>query len=320
MKRHTLGLLALAALLVSACAQTPAAPATTQASSAAATQAPAVAPTRAPAVAPTTAAAVVASPTVAAQAAASPAATASAIKTIKPGVLMVAIDNDMPFCKEDNGKIIGIDGEIMTAIADKLGLKIEPVVMEWAAEIQSVQSGRVDTNICGMAYTAERAKTVNLSEGAYYQVTEFTQLKDSNIKSIDDLKGKKVGTIQGYFYIPELKKIPWIGEDNLKLYNTIDAGIQDLEARRVDALIIGAASSAWLATQHPEWNLKYEPVQPNEYMPDTKDKAYTVFSSRLDNPGLVQAMNEAIKAMKADGTIKKIMAKYNMDNPAFFMQ
>ena len=311
MKRHTLGVLALAALITSACAQAPAAaPAASPATAAPATQAPVAAPTPAAAAAPTTAA----------PAAASPAAAASEVKTIKPGVLMVAVDNDMPYCKEENGKIIGIDGEIMTAIADKLGLKIEPVVMEWAAEIQSVQSGRVDTNICGMAYTAERAKTVNLSEGAYYQVTEFTQLKDSNIKSIDDLKGKKVGTIQGYFYIPELKKIPWIGEDNLKLYNTIDAGIQDLEARRVDALIIGAASSAWLATQHPEWNLKYEPVQPNEYMPDTKDKAYTVFSSRLDNPGLVQAMNEAIKAMKADGTIKKIMAKYNMDNPAFFMQ
>ena len=243
-----------------------------------------------------------------------------AIKTVKPGVLMVAVDNDMPYCKEENGRAVGIDGEIITAIADKLGLKVEPVVMEWAAEIQAVQSGRVDTNMCGMAYTAERAKTVNLSEGAYYQVTEFTQLKDSNIKSIDDLKGKTIGTIQGYFYIPELKKIPWIGESNLKLYNTVDAAIQDLIAKRVSALMLGAATTAWLATQHPEWNLKYEPVHPNEYMPDTVNKAYTVFSSRLDNPGLVKAMNEQVAAMKKDGTIEKIMAKYNMANPAFLMK
>ena len=104
-----------------------------------------------------------------------------------------------------------------------------------------------------------------------------------------------------------------------KLYNTIDAAIQDLMAKRVNALLLGAPTSAWLATQHPEWNLKYEPVAPNEYMPDTKDKAYTVFSSKLDNPGLVQAMNAQIKAMKADGTIQKIMAKYNMGNPAFLM-
>src|SRR5581483_4509071 len=115
---------------------------------AAPTQAPAAAPTQAAAAAPTTAPA--AAPTTAAPAAASPAAAASEVKTIKPGVLMVAVDNDMPYCKEENGKIIGIDGEIMTAIAEKLGLEIEPVVMEWAAEIQSVQSGRVDTNMCGM--------------------------------------------------------------------------------------------------------------------------------------------------------------------------
>jgi ABC-type amino acid transport substrate-binding protein len=243
-----------------------------------------------------------------------------AIKTVKPGVLTVAIDNDMPYCKEEGGKIIGVDGEIITAIATKLGLRVEPAVMEWAAEIQAVQSGRADTNICGMAFTAERAKTVNLSDGAYYQVTEFTQLKDSNIRSIEDLKGKTVGTIQGYFYIPELKKIPWVGEANLKLYNTIDAAVQDLMAKRVHALLLGAPTSAWLATQHPEWNLKYEAIQGNEYMPDTVNKAYTVFSSRLDNPGLVKAMNEQIAAMKKDGTIEKIMAKYNMANPAFLMK
>ena len=48
--------------------------------------------------------------------------------------------------------------------------------------------------------------------------------------------------------------------------------------------------------------------------------AYTVFSSKLDNPGLVKAMNEQISAMKKDGTIEKIMAKYNMANPAFLMK
>jgi polar amino acid transport system substrate-binding protein len=246
-------------------------------------------------------------------------AQAQGVKTNKPGVLTVAIDNDMPYCKEESGKIVGVDGEIITAIASKLGLKVEPAVMEWAAEIQAVQSGRADTNICGMAFTAERAKTVNLSDGAYYQVSEFTQLKDSNIKSIEDLKGKTVGTIQGYFYIPNLKKIPWIGETNLKLYNTVDAAIQDLMAKRVHALLLGAPTSAWLALSiRREPEVRGDPG--NEYMPDTVNKAYTVFSSKLDNPGLVKAMNEQIAAMKKDGTIEKIMAKYNMANPAFLMK
>src|SRR4029453_11450095 len=66
-----------------------------------------------------------------------------AIKTIKPGVLMVAVDNDMPYCQEEKGRIIGIDGEIITAIAEKLGLKVEPVVLDWEGEIQAVQVGRV---------------------------------------------------------------------------------------------------------------------------------------------------------------------------------
>ena len=242
---------------------------------------------------------------------------AMSVKTVTPGVLTVAIDNDMPFCKDENGALIGVDGEIMNQIGQSLGLKVKPVVMEWAAEIASVQSGRVDTNICGMAYTAERAKVVNLTRPAYFQVTEFTQLKSSNIKSLDDLKGKTVGTIQGYFYIPELKQVPWITERNLKLYNTIDAAIQDVIAKRVDAIIIGAASSAWLQRQHPEWNLKYEPVAQSKYMSDTIDKARTVFSTRKDNTELLNAMNTVIDKMKQEGTVKGILTKYGSDNPAF---
>jgi polar amino acid transport system substrate-binding protein len=278
----------------------------------------AAAPTVLAQVAPTVAAAAT---QVAAAVPTAPAAAAGGeIKTIKPGVLTVAIDNDMPYCKDEGGKLIGADGEILGEIATRLNLKVEMAVMEWAAEIQSVQSGRADTNICGMAFTEERAKTVNLSEPAYYQVTEFTQLKDSNIKTVEDLKGKKIGTIQGYFYIPNLKKVPWIGEENLKLYNTIDAAVQDLIAKRVDALMLGAATSAWLATQHPEWNLKYEPAQPTEFLPDTKDKAKTVFSTNLENKSLLEAMNVEIVKMRKDGTVAKIMAKYNMSDPAFLIE
>ena len=109
----------------------------------------------------------------------------------------------------------------------------------------------------------------------------------------------------------------WIGEQNLKLYNSIDAAIQDLIAKRVDAIIIGAASSAWLQRQHPEWSLKYEPVAPSKYMPDTTDKARTVFSTRKDNTDLLDAMNKVIDKLKADGSVKTILAKYGSDNPAF---
>ena len=245
---------------------------------------------------------------------------ATSVKTVKTGALTVAIDNDMPFCQEKNGSIVGVDGEVITAIAGSLGLKIEPVVMEWAAEIESVQSGRTDTNICGLAYTEERAKAMNLTQPVYYNFEEFTQLKSSNIKKMEDLKGKTLGIIQGYMEIPYLKQVPWIGEQNLKLYNTIDAGIQDVIAKRVDALMIGAISSGFLAKQHPEWNLKYEPIEPTEYLPTSKSKTRMVFSARKDNMALVQAMNDEIARMKANGTIAKILAKYGMDNPAFLKE
>ena len=108
-----------------------------------------------------------------------------AIKTVKPGVLTVAIDNDMPYCKEEGGKIIGVDGEIITAIATKLGLRVEPAVMEWAAEIQaaSLEDGllqidlerelpeamkprRIDIKVAKAIGQADNVRTIEHSKSA----------------------------------------------------------------------------------------------------------------------------------------------------------
>jgi len=63
-------------------------------------------------------------------------------QTGTPGVLKVAFNGDMPMTGQDaNGNLIGTDGSLMVLIAENLGLKVEPHLMEWSAEIQSTKQG-----------------------------------------------------------------------------------------------------------------------------------------------------------------------------------
>src|SRR6266487_4363942 len=80
------------------------------------------------------------------------------LDTIKPGVLKVAIQPYAPYTALVGNKLTGLDSDIINAVADKLGLKVEAQVTDFAGMLASVQSHRVDITIGGVAWTAERQK------------------------------------------------------------------------------------------------------------------------------------------------------------------
>src|SRR5581483_2247969 len=184
--RLTLALAGTAAAgsLLSACSSAPAAAPTSAPAAAAPTSAPAAAPTSAPAAAAPTSAPAAAAATTAPAAPATTVSTAAtaapavagtaapaargAIKTIEPGVLNVAMNGDMPMTTIKDGKLMGTDGEMLSLIADRLGLKIVPHQMEWAAEIESTKSGRVDIMLGAMGWIKPRTEIMFLTDPIYY--------------------------------------------------------------------------------------------------------------------------------------------------------
>src|SRR5689334_9657806 len=85
---------------------------------------------------------------------------APSFKTVSPGVLTVAINGDMPMTSVKDGKLIGTDGEMISMIAQKLGLEAKPSLMEWSATVESVRTGRTDIMLGNMGWTATRAKVL----------------------------------------------------------------------------------------------------------------------------------------------------------------
>ena len=127
----------------------------------------------------------------------------------KKGVLVVGTKGDYrPFGYLDpSGKIVGFEPDLAADVAKRLGVKLELVPVVASNRIQFLQQGKIDMMIATMSDTPERRKIVDIVEPDYYASgTNVLAKKSENLKSWDQLKGKKVCLIQGSFYNKELQE------------------------------------------------------------------------------------------------------------------
>lgn len=242
---------------------------------------------------------------------------AAELETVKPGVLMVAYNGDMPGTGTKDGKLIGLDGEIMQWIGEQLGLTVEPVLMEWAAEIESVKSRRVDAMHGMMGWNDQRIKVINITDPIYYGGANITQKKSNNWSTVKDLEGKTIATIQGFGWIDQLKQIP---NTTLQLYDTSDAAMRDLLAGRIDALFADPPLVQYTISQNPDWDVHAIPVQQGfeEKYSLLTGKYNIVFGLSKDAPNLLKAFNEKIAEVWAKCLNRDIAKKYGLGDPSWF--
>ncbi|WP_281164726.1 amino acid ABC transporter substrate-binding protein/permease [Liquorilactobacillus sicerae] len=130
-----------------------------------------------------------------------------------------------------HNKYVGIDMELIRTIAKTEGFKIEIKPVGFNAAVQGVSSGQFDGIISGMTITKEREKTFQFSTPYYESGIVMAVAPKSNIKSLKDLKGKRVAVktgTQGATYANSLKKkygfktVTFDDSDNM--YNDVKTG------------------------------------------------------------------------------------------------
>ena len=216
------------------------------------------------------------------------------IKTLEPGKLTIGMNGDMPMTQLKDGVLSGTDGEIMTWVAGQIGLQPNVVQMDWAALIEATKQGKLDVMHGAMGWIEPRTKIMILSEPIYYFGTLLAQKEENNFTTFADMKGRKVGTVTGFTLVPELKGVEGIGE--VKLYDTSDGVMQDLNAGRIDMAILDPPLVQYAIFKHPEWKLKQLPLtpEPDKY-PIMSTKYNVIFGINKNEPELAEAMNAAIK-------------------------
>ena len=219
------------------------------------------------------------------------------------GTLIVALEGAWsPWCyHDDTDTLVGYDVEVSRAIAGQLGLEPEYVEGEWDGLFAGLDAGRYDIVCNGVEVTEERAKSYDFSEPyAYIHTALAVRADDDSITCFEDLAGKTTANsiASTYMTLAESYGAEVLGVD------TLDETIQMLLAGRVDATLNADVSFYDYLNVHPDAAFK---------LVDETDEASHVCIPVRKGGGsdtLLAAVNEAIDALRADGTLAEISEKY----------
>ncbi len=218
------------------------------------------------------------------------------------GYIIIATEGDWaPWTYHDeSNQLVGLDIEIGTAIAERLGVEARFEETNWDSILQGVDSGRFDLACNGVGYTETRAEKYSFSTPYVYTHKVLVVRKDNEeIKSFEDLKGKKTANTASSTYAA-------IAEEYGATVTGVDALADTLQLvlqRRVDATINSQVTINDYMIAHPEAEIKVVDEGPGEPVAIPVRKAD-------DTATLIAAINEALDAMRADGTLAAISIKY----------
>ena len=210
-----------------------------------------------------------------------------------------------PYEFYEGDKIIGIDAEVAQAIADKLGMELEIVDIEFDSIITGVQTGKYDMGMAGMTVTEERKQSVDFSDSYATGIQSVIVKEDSPITSVDDILAEgaayKVGvqlSTTGDIYISD--DLGDAAAERVTQFQTGNDAVAALASGKVDAVVIDnePAKSYVAATS----GLK---ILDTEYVQED----YAICFSK-ENTELRDKVNAALKELIADGTVKGIVDKY----------
>ena len=210
-----------------------------------------------------------------------------------------------PYEYYEGDKIIGIDAEVAQAIADKLGMELKIVDIEFDSIITGVQTGKYDMGMAGMTVTDERKQSVDFSDSYATGIQSVIVTDDSPITSIDDILAEgatyKVGvqlSTTGDIYVTE--DLGDAAADRVVEFQTGNDAVVALSSGKVDAVIIdNEPAKSYVASTK---GLK---ILDTEYVAED----YAICFSK-ENTELRDKVNGALKELIADGTVKGIIDKY----------
>ena len=215
-------------------------------------------------------------------------------------VIRIATDATFPPMEfVENGKMTGFDVDLTNALAKQMGKTVEWTQIDFKGLIPGVLSGRFDMAVSAIYITPERAKVVDFGDSYYAGgLVVMVKADNSDIKSIDDLAGKKVSVQVGTKSVSFLKdnypKVQTVEvEQNEQMFNLVEVG-------RADAAVTGLPAAYQYARTKGTLKVLPKPITSEEYgMAVSKDE-----------PQLTAGLNKALAALKADGTYGQIVQKW----------
>lgn len=232
----------------------------------------------------------------------------NAIQRIKDrGYLLWGTDAEggAPYAFPDpnnTNRLIGFEVDLAEAIAKELGIKVKYVQNAWDSLIPALERGDFDVAVNGIEITEERQKRILFSIPYYVYSEQLVVRKDEeHIKTIDDLKGKKVGTLSGAVAQQILQNI---GGVHIKIYSGVVEPYEDLALGRLDAVFLDFPIAAYYAKPNPKLKFTGPPVAEGFYG----------IAIRKEDKDLKEELDKILAKLIETGELKKIYEKWGLWN------
>lgn len=205
---------------------------------------------------------------------------------------------------DETGEFVGIDVDIIKAVAEDQGFNYEIRSLGWDAAVAAVQAGQADGLIAGASITDERKESGWIFSDGYYNATQtFVVAEDSDIKGFEDLAGKNVAVkngTQGAKFAESLKDeygfTTSVFEDSPTMYQDVIMG-NSAACVEDTPIMADSIKTGGLALKIPEGM-------------ESDGASYGFAIMREDNQELLDMFNAGLKNIKDNGTYDEIIAKY----------
>lgn len=226
-----------------------------------------------------------------------------------PSVNVVTDPSFVPFemLDSETGEMIGFDMEIINEVAERAGFEVNLTTMQFAGIIPAVQTGNQEIAIAGVTITEERAEIVDYSDPYYDSgLRIIVRAGNDNVETIEDLEGLSIATRIGstsYDFLQEnlgdsADITPYPGNSDMYMA---------LLGRNVDAAFYDAPNVSYFARTRGEGRTKV-------VGPLYAGQQYGIVFNKGSE--WVEPTNEALAAMREDGTYAEIYEKWFGEAPS----
>jgi polar amino acid transport system substrate-binding protein len=234
-------------------------------------------------------------------------ATENPYHLIDAGTARVASMGDAkPYTFTDaSGNFTGFDVELFKNVADRVGInKVIFTGQDFSAILPGVNNGQFDVGVAAIGITPERKQTVDFSDGYLAGYLTVIAPKSEGISTATDLKGKRLGVVQGT--LQEAYAAKHFPEAALVKFPDNNSGISAVNSGTIDAHFADYESAKQYAAQYKSLDMALN-------FPSFDAPAG--FAVKKGNSALTDALNKGLHEAMADGTWKKLYQKWFPGSP-----
>ncbi len=205
---------------------------------------------------------------------------------------------------QEGGGLEGFDVDLMKAIGQEAGLKVEFESLPFDGIIPALQSGTVDAAISGITITAERAQIVSFSRPYFKSGLALAVKKNNqNIKSFDELKNKKIAVQIGTTGARKVEEIP---DAQIRTFDNVPLALQELLNGNVDAVVNDAPVTLYA--------IKKGNLQGLKVVSELLTEEYYGIALPKNSPYL-DTINKALLTLIENGTYQAIYQQWFAGEP-----